>query len=92
MSYLLDSYFDKASDFLYPWKSVTIKEEKEECISRWSKWSPVFTTPTGRPFQVRVDLDSHLVEYSEMGIILDDLSIKQVTDYMKEVSNDDSVS
>jgi hypothetical protein len=84
--------FGDVPNYLSFWKSIPTKEEKEECISRWSKWSPIFKTPTGRPFQVRVDLDSHLVEYSEMGIILDDLSIKQVTDYMKEVSNDDSVS
>jgi hypothetical protein len=89
---MFDSYFDKAPNFLNPWKSVSIKEEKEESTSRWSKWSPIFKTLTGRPFQVRVNLDSYLVEYSEMGIVLDDLAIKQVTDYMKEVSNDGSVS
>jgi hypothetical protein len=92
MSYLLDSYFDKASDFLYPWKSVPTKEEKEECSPRWSKWSPVFTTPTGRPFQVRVNLDSHLVEYSEIGIALTDSPLEQISKYMKEVLNDNSVS
>jgi hypothetical protein len=87
--------FGDVPNYLSFWKSVTIKEEKEkkeEITSRWSKWSPIFKTPTGRPFQVRIDLDSHLVEYSEMGIVLDDLAIKQVTDYMKEVSNDGSVS
>jgi hypothetical protein len=87
MAYLLDSYFNKASDFLYPWKST-----KEECSSRWSKWSPIFKTPTGRPFQVRVNLDSQLIEFSEEGLTLDDLVIKQVTSYMKEVLNDNSVS
>jgi hypothetical protein len=87
MSYLLDSYFDKASDFLYPWKST-----KEECTSRWSLWSPVFTTAAGRPFQVRVNLDSHIVEFSVENVTMASSSLEQVSNYMKEVLNDNSVS
>jgi hypothetical protein len=87
---MFDSYFDKAPNLLNLWKSVSIKEE--ECSPRWSKWSPIFTTPTGRPFQVRVNLDSHLVEFSEIGIALTDSPLEQISKYVKEVLNDNSVS
>jgi hypothetical protein len=86
---MVESYFHNVPNYLSSWKSVPTKEE---CTSRWSKWSPVFTTPIGRPFQVRVNLDSHLVEYSEIGIALTDSPLEQISKYMKEVLNDNSVS
>jgi hypothetical protein len=89
MSYMLDSYFDKAPNLLNLWKS---ESTKEECISRWSKWSPVFTTAAGRPFQVRVNLDSHLVEFSVEGVTITSSPLEQISKYMKEVLNDNSVS
>jgi hypothetical protein len=89
---MIESYFHNVPNYLSSWKSVPTKGEKEESTSRWSKWSPVFTTPTGRPFQVRVNLNSHLVEFSEEAIVLDGTPLKQVTNYMKAVLNDNSVS
>jgi hypothetical protein len=86
---MFDSYFYKVPSFLYPWKYVPAKEE---CNSRWSKWSPVFITLTDKAFQVRVNLDSHLVEFSVEGIDLAIASLEQVSRYMKEVLNDNPVS
>jgi hypothetical protein len=86
---MVESYFNNVPSYLSFWKYTPTKKEY---TSRWSKWSPVFTTPTGRPFQVRVNLNSHLVEFSEEAIVLDGTPLKQVTNYMKEVLNDNSVS
>jgi hypothetical protein len=89
MALVFDSYFDKVPSFLYLWKYVPAQEE---CNSRWSKWSPVFTTSAGKPFQARVNLDSHLVEFSVEGVTITSSPLEQVSKYVEEVLNDNPVS
>jgi hypothetical protein len=86
---MVESYFYNVPSYLSSWKS---ESTKEECTSRWSKWSPVFTTAAGRPFQVRVNLDSHLVEFSVEDVTMTSSPLEQISKYMKEVLNDNSVS
>ena len=91
MALIFDSYFDKAPAFLSPWKYVPDTAPAKP-TERWSKWSPIFRSNGGSPFQVRVNLDSHLVEFSVEGIALTDAPLDQVSKYMKEVLNDNPVS